>query len=278
VNDGPRIAELLAQARAAGVDRLDAQLLLARLLDQSRTWLLAHDDATLAPTQLAAWTHQLARRAAGEPLAYLLGEKEFRGLLLRVDPNVLVPRPETEILVDWALELLDGPLRERSPPRVVDLGTGSGAVAIAVKQACPAAVVGATDASAAALEVAQVNAHRLGVSIAFAPGSWWDAVADPRLDLVLSNPPYVAGDDPHLPALRHEPLAALTPGGDGLAALRQIIGGAPAHLVPGGWLLVEHGHDQADAVQALLRAHGFSQIATRADLAGLPRCSGGRHG
>lgn len=278
MNQGPCVAELLAQARAAGVDRLDAQLLLARLLAQPRTWLLAHDDATLAPTQLAAWTHQLARRAAGEPLAYLLGEKEFRGLLLQVDANVLVPRPETEILVDWALELLDEPLRERSPPRVVDLGTGSGAIAIAVKQACPAALVSATDASAAALEVAQANAHRLGVSISFAPGSWWDAVADARLDLVLSNPPYVAGDDPHLPALRHEPLAALTPGGDGLAALRQIIGGAPAHLAPGGWLLVEHGHDQADAVQALLRAHGFGQIATRVDLAGLPRCSGGRHG
>ena len=278
MNHGPRVAELLAQARAAGVDRLDAQLLLARLLGQPRTWLLAHDDATLAPEQLAAWTHQLARRAAGEPLAYLLGEKEFRGLLLRVDANVLVPRPETEILVDWALELLDGPLRERSPPHVVDLGTGSGAIAIAVKQACPAAVVSATDASAAALDVAQANARQLGVSISFAPGSWWDAVADPRLDLVLSNPPYVAGDDPHLPALRHEPLAALTPGGDGLAALRQIIGGAPAHLALGGWLLVEHGHDQADAVQALLRTHGFSQIATRADLAGLPRCSGGRHG
>jgi len=277
VND-PSIAELLGQARAAGVDRLDAQLLLARLLGQPRTWLLAHDDARLAPAQLAAWNGQLARRAAGEPLAYLLGEKEFRGLLLEVDANVLVPRPETEVLVDWALELLNGALRERSPQRVADLGTGSGAIAIAVKHGHPAAQVSATDASAAALDVASANAARLGTSVSFAAGSWWDAVGHAVFDLVLSNPPYVAAADPHLAALRHEPLAALTPGGDGLAALRQIIGGAPAHLTPGGWLLVEHGYDQADAVQALLRVHGFSEIATRADLAGQPRCTGGCHG
>jgi release factor glutamine methyltransferase len=268
---------LLAQARAAGVDRLDAQLLLARLLGQSRTWLLAHDDAMLDPTQLARWNSELARRAGGEPLAYLLGEKEFRGLLLQVDANVLVPRPETEVLVEWALELLDGPLRERSPPRVVDLGTGSGAIAIAVKHACPAARVSATDASAAALDVAIANARRLGTTISFAAGSWWDAVDNAPFDLVLSNPPYVAGADPHLAALWHEPLAALTPGGDGLDALRHIIGGASGHLAPGAWLLVEHGYDQADAVQTLLGAHGFGAIATRADLSGQPRCSGGRH-
>ena len=271
----PRIAELLAQARSAGVDRLDAQLLLARLLGQPRTWLLAHDDATLDTVQLGAWDSQLARRAAGEPLAYLLGEKEFRGLLLQVNANVLVPRPETEVLVDWALELLNGPLRDRSPQLVADLGTGSGAIAIAVNHACPAAQVCATDVSAAALEVARANARRLGLSTSFAAGSWWDAVADARFDLVLSNPPYVAAGDPHLAALRHEPLAALTPGGDGLAALRQIVGGALDHLAPGAWLLVEHGYDQADAVQALFRAHGFKAIATRSDLAGQPRCTGG---
>ena len=276
MND-PSIAELLGQARAAGVDRLDAQLLLARLLGQPRTWLLAHDDATLAAPQLAAWTRQIARRAAGEPLAYLLGEKEFHGLLLEVDANVLVPRPDTEILVDWALELLDGTLYERSPQRVVDLGTGSGAIAIAVKQEHPAAQVSATDASAAALGVARANAERLGMNVSFAIGSWWDAVGDAVFDLVLSNPPYIAAADPHLEALRHEPLAALTPGGDGLAALRHIIGGACPHLPPGGWLLVEHGYDQADAVQALLRAHGFSEIATRADIAGRSRCTGGCH-
>ena len=273
---GPRISELLAQARAACVDRLDAQLLLARLLDRPRTWLLAHDDATLDPAWLTTWEGQLARRAAGEPLAYILGEKEFRGLLFKVDANVLVPRPDTEILVEWALEVMDGPLRECSPHRVVDLGTGSGAIAVAVKHARPAAQVSATDASLAALELARANALRLGTSILFASGSWWEAVADARFDLVLSNPPYVAAADPHLAALRHEPLAALTPGGDGLAALRQIIGGARDHMTPGAWLLVEHGYDQADAVQALLRAHGFDDVATRADLAGHPRCSGGR--
>jgi release factor glutamine methyltransferase len=268
---------LLAQARASGVDRLDAQLLLARLVGQPRTWLLAHDDAMLDPAQLAQWNSELARRAGGEPLAYLLGEKEFRGLMLQVDPNVLVPRPETEVLVEWALELLDGPLRERSPPRVVDLGTGSGAIAIAVKHACPAARVSATDASAAALDVAIANARRLGTTISFAAGSWWDAVDNALFDLVLSNPPYVAGADPHLAALRHEPLAALTPGGDGLDAQRHIIGGASGHLAPDAWLLVEHGYDQADAVQTLLGAHGFSAIATRVDLSGQPRCTGGRH-
>jgi len=277
VNDEPRVADLLAQARAAGVDRLDAQLLLARLLARPRTWLLAHDDAALDPTQLSAWSSLLARRAAGEPLAYLLGEKEFRGLLLRVNANVLVPRPETEILVDWAIELLNGALRDRSAHRVADLGTGSGAIAIAIKHTCSAAQVSATDASAAALDVARANAHELGTSISFAAGSWWEALGDARFDLVLSNPPYVAAADPHLAALCHEPRAALTPGGDGLDALRQIIAGAPDHLTPGAWLLVEHGYDQAHAVQALLATHGFGEIATRADLAGQPRCTGGCH-
>ena len=271
----PTIAGLLAQARAAGVDRLDAQLMLTRLLGQPRTWLLAHDDATLSSAQLAGWSIQLARRAAGEPLAYLLGEKEFRGLPLRVDANVLVPRPETEILVDWGLELLDGALRDRSPQRVADLGTGSGAIAIAVKHERPAAKMTATDACEGALDVAKANAQRLGTTVSCVAGSWWDAVADTVFDLVLSNPPYVAAGDPHLAALRHEPLEALTPGGDGLSALREIIGGAPGHLAPGAWLLVEHGYDQADAVQALFCAHGFSAVTTRVDLAGQPRCTGG---
>ena len=276
--NGPSVATLLAQARARGVDRLDAQLLLARLLGQSRTWLLAHDDATPTSAQLTTWDMQIARRAGGEPLAYLLGEKEFHGLLLQVDANVLVPRPETEVLVGWGLELLNGPLRERSPQRVADLGTGSGAIAISVKHGCPAAQVTATDASLAALEVARANAGRLGMSVSLFAGSWWDAVDDTVFDLVLSNPPYVAAADPHLAALRHEPLEALTPGGDGLSALREIIAGASSHLAPGAWLLVEHGYEQADAVQALLHAHGFSEVATRTDLAGQPRCTGGCHG
>ena len=267
-----RIADALARARAIGVDRLDVQLLLCHLLQRSRAWLLAHDDAELAPAQAAAFEAALARRAAGEPLAYIVGEKEFHGLALAVSPDVLVPRPETELLVDWALELLAG----QAAPAVADLGTGSGAIALAVQHRCPAARVTATDASPAALAVARANAERLGLPLQLAAGSWWQALPGQVFDLVLSNPPYIAGDDHHLAALVHEPRQALTPEGDGLQALRAIVAGAPAHLQAGGWLLLEHGFDQADAVQALLAAGGFREVATRVDLAGLPRCTGGR--
>ena len=267
-----RIADALARARAIGVDRLDVQLLLCHLLQRSRAWLLAHDDAALAPAQAAAFEAALARRAAGEPLAYIVGEKEFHGLALAVSPDVLVPRPETELLVDWALELLAG----QAAPTVADLGTGSGAIALAVQHRCPAARVTATDASPAALAVARANAERLGLPLQLAAGSWWQALPGQVFDLVLSNPPYIAGDDHHLQALVHEPRQALTPEGDGLQALRAIVAGAPAHLQAGGWLLLEHGFDQADAVQALLAAGGFREVATRVDLAGLPRCTGGR--
>ena len=257
---------------------IDAQLLLAWLLGRSRSWLLAHDDAPLNADQASAWQTLLGRRADGEPLAYVIGEKEFRGLMLKVDHRVLVPRPETEHLVDWALELLGGRLRDRTSPRVIDLGTGSGAIALAVKHAWPAADVTATDASEAALAVARDNAQHHGLTVRFVAGSWWNAVArttgdELGFDVVLSNPPYISGNDPHLAALRHEPHAALTPGGDGLDALRAIVAGAPQHLAPGGWLLVEHGFDQGASVRALLGAHGYSEVQTRADLAGLPRCS-----
>ena len=274
---GLDVAAALQQARAAGVERLDAQLMLARLLDRPRSWLLAHDDTPLDAGREAAWRGWLARRAAGEPLAYLLGEKEFRGLMLQVDRRVLVPRPETETLVDWALELLDGALRDRERPRVLDLGTGSGAIALAVRHACPRAEVTATDTSDDALAVAQANAQRLGLALNWARGSWWHALpAAVSFDLVLSNPPYIAGDDHHLDALAHEPALALTPGGDGLDALRRIVAGASAHLADGGWLLLEHGFDQGEAVRLLLRQHGLQHVETRHDLAGQPRCSGGR--
>ena len=267
------VGQWLAEARATGVDRLDAQLILGRALAQSRSWVIAHDDALLDAAQTDAVRAAFARRAAGEPLAYLLGEKEFHGLLLRIDASVLVPRPDTEVLVDWALELL----AQRTSARVVDLGTGSGAIALAVKRGCPAATVLATDISHAALGLARANARRLALDVGFAPSSWWTALAGQRFDLVLSNPPYVAADDPHLAALRHEPALALTPGGDGLDALRKIVGGAARHMTAGAWLLLEHGYDQADAVQALLRAHGFGSIATRHDLASQPRCTGAQH-
>lgn len=264
------VAQALLEARGLGVDRLDSLMLLADTLACSRTWLLAHDDATLSTEQGSRLRARLARRAAGEPLAYLLGEKEFHGLMLQVDSNVLVPRPDTEVLVDWALELLAG-----APDRnVVDLGTGSGAIALAVKHAQPAATVVATDLSVAALGIARANARRLALDVEFIEGSWWQAVPQRRFHLVLSNPPYIAGGDEHLAALGHEPALALTPGGDGLDALRCIVAGAAEHLEPGGWLLLEHGFDQADAVRALLRGRGFVGAQMRRDLAGQPRCSG----
>jgi release factor glutamine methyltransferase len=275
-----RITDVYAAARRAGVDRLDAQLLLTHRLGRSRAWLLAHDDAPLAPDDTAWLGTALARRAAGEPLAYVIGEWAFRGRLFAVGPAVLVPRPETEVLVEWALQLLAGPLAGRGAPAVVDLGTGSGAIAVSVAgertgQARSGHVV-ATDASGPALQVAAANARRHDVEIEFLQGDWWQPLAGRVFDLALSNPPYIAGDDAHLAALGREPRGALTPEGDGLGALRRIIDDAPRHLAPGGWLLLEHGHDQGAAVRALMQAQGFLEIATRADLAGLERCSGGR--
>ena len=269
-----RVAEALAAARGQGLDRLDAQLLLARVLQRPREWLIAHDDAPLSAGQQQRFAADCARRAAGEPLAYLLGEREFHGLMLQVGPAVLVPRPDTETLVDWALELLaDAP---GTAPAMADLGTGSGAIALALKHARPDARVCAVEISPAALAVARANGQRLGLDVQWLAGSWWQPLQGRRFDLVSSNPPYIAAGDPHLPALRHEPLQALSPGGDGLSDLRHIVQAAPLHLQPGGWLLLEHGHDQAEAVRALLLQAGLTQVTTRRDLAGRPRCSGGR--
>ncbi len=267
-----RIADAMNAARSLGVARLDAQWLLEHLLGRPRSWLLAHDDTELTAAQAARLQDGLARRAAGEPLAYVVGERAFRGLVLQVSPAVLVPRPETELLVDWALEHLP----TDAAAEVVDLGTGSGAIALALQRERPRARVHASDASADALAMARGNALRHGLPVQFQQGDWWAPWRGRRFALALSNPPYVAGDDPHLAALTHEPRMALTPEGDGLAALRRVIGDAPAHLLPGAWLLLEHGHDQADAVQALLQASGFEAAETRVDLAGLPRCSGAR--
>lgn len=266
------VREALATARASGVDGLDAQLLLASCLDRPRSWLIAHDDTLLTPLQAERYGAWLARRAAGEPLAYLFGEKEFHGLRLQVDPRVLVPRPDTETLVDWALELLA--LRADSAPRVIDLGTGSGAIALALKQAAPHADVTALDASEDALAVARANATRLALDLRLRCGNWWSAVPGERFDIAVSNPPYIALGDPHLAALNHEPALALASGADGLDALRRIIELAPAHLRSGGWLLLEHGHDQGEAARALLLQHGFAQLEARHDLAGHWRCTG----
>ncbi|MEO7243620.1 MAG: peptide chain release factor N(5)-glutamine methyltransferase [Rubrivivax sp.] len=267
----------LAAACAGGVARLDAQLLLAAALDCPRAWLLGHGDALLAPAVARRFDAEGRRRAAGEPLAYLTGRREFHGLLFEVTPAVLVPRPETEHLVEWGLELLDAELGNRRAPRVADLGTGSGAIALALAAAWPAAGVVAVERSEAALAVARRNGGALGIPVDWRSGDWWRALAgDDGFDLVLSNPPYVAAGDPHLAALAHEPLSALVAGDDGLDALRTIVAGAPPRLAAGAWLLLEHGHEQGAAVRALLEARGFERVSTRADLAGLPRCTGGR--
>lgn len=268
------LGQALREAVAAGLERLDAQMLLLHALGRAagdRAWLLAHDRDALQPEQAGRYRALCDRRRAGEPLAYLVGEREFHGLALQVDRRVLVPRPDTETLVDWALELLEG----RPSPRILDLGTGSGAIALALAHRRRDAFMEAVDASADALSVAQGNAARLGVPVTFRQGDWF-AGCQGRYDLVVSNPPYIAQGDPHLPALRHEPLQALVAGPDGLADLRRIVRDAPAFIAPSGWLLLEHGWDQAAAVRELLAAAGFADVASRNDLAGIARCSGGR--
>ena len=269
------MARALAGACSAGIDRLDAQLLLLHALDKSaaeRAWLVAHDQDALPAVAAARFTALCARRAQGEPLAYLLGQKEFFGLTLAVDARVLIPRPDTETLVNWALTLL--PVAPSSA-KVLDLGTGSGAVALALKHARPHSAVLAIDACEQALCVARANALSLGLEVTMTTGCWLESVSG-VFDLIVSNPPYVREGDPHLAALGHEPLQALTAGADGLDDLRQIIAQAPAHLADGGWLLLEHGYDQADAVSLLLREGGFEAVSSRPDLAGILRCTGGR--
>lgn len=267
------VAQALAAAVALGVERLDAQLLLLHALGRAphdRAWLLAHDTDAMPEAAWSALAAQLSRRLAGEPVAYLLGEKEFHGLDLKVDARVLVPRPDTETLVEWALECLEG----QAAPRVLDLGTGSGAIALALQSARRDAHVDAVDASADALAVAQANALRLGLPVRFAQADWL-AGAGTGYTVIASNPPYIAAGDPHLPALRHEPVSALVAGADGLDDIRRIVQGAPAHLAEGGWLLLEHGHDQAAPVRQLLAERGFAEVQSRDDLAGIARCSGG---
>lgn len=275
----PRIADVLSALQAQGLPRLDAQLLLLHALGQdphNRAWLMAHDTDTLNEPALQAATAFAQRRLQGEPLAYITGHKEFFGLSLQVDARVLDPRPDTETLVDWALEVM--PARPNSAVQVLDLGTGSGAIALALKTTRPDWAVHAIDFSHDALTVAQANAQRLGLEVTFSHGAWMAHLAKgaPPYDLIVSNPPYIAAQDEHLAALTHEPLQALASGADGLDDLRQIIAQAPTHLQPGGWLLLEHGYDQADAVRALLLAGGFEQVQSRLDLSGIERCSGGQ--
>lgn len=268
------VAQALAAAAAMGLERLDAQLLLLQALgrqDSNRAWLLAHDADPLAPVAEDDYLGLCRRRAAGEPLAYIAGHKEFFGLQLAVDRRVLVPRPDTETLVDWALNILP----PDSAARVIDLGTGSGAIALAIKKHRRATRMQAVDASADALELAAANAAALGLEVSFRQANWLEHT-EGLFDLIVSNPPYIREADPHLAALVHEPLAALAAGPDGLRDIRAIIGQAPARLASSGWLLLEHGWDQAEAVRALMAAGGFGRIASRRDIQGIERCSGGQ--
>lgn len=268
--------DTLVRLQRDGLERIDAQMLLLLALQRSphdRAWLIAHDGDALDAGAAARLEALVQRRQHGEPVAYLRGDQEFFGLTLSVDPRVLVPRPDTETLVAWALEVLNG---LPGPASVLDLGTGSGAIALAIKSQRPTAAVTATDASAGALAVARANADRLGLAVDFHAGHWLSAVPGQRFDLIVSNPPYIAEGDPHLGALGHEPGSALTAGADGLDDIRILVSTAPQALNPSGWLLLEHGHDQAPAVRALLQAAGFEQVGSRTDLAGIGRCSGGQ--
>ena len=272
--DVPTVARLLARARDL-IDPADAALLLAHALGKSRSWLFAHADDALGEAEAARFDVLLARRAAGEPVAYLTGWRGFWTLELAVTPATLVPRPETELLVDLALARLP----VDAPVRVADLGTGSGAIALAIASERPLAQVLATDASSAALDVARGNAARNGIgNVAFRLGSWLQPLGEDTFDLIASNPPYIAEGDPHLARgdLRFEPAMALSCGADGLDAIRVIVRDAPACLRPGGWLLLEHGWDQGDAVRALLAAAGFVDVATERDLEQRDRVSLGR--
>jgi release factor glutamine methyltransferase len=269
------ISGALAQS---GLVPLDAQVLLAHLIGKDRAWLVAHGGDALTPEQWGAFIALARRRRDGEPVAYLTGTREFWGLTLRVTPDVLIPRPETETLVELALARLPA---DRDL-RVLDLGTGSGAIALALAHERARAQVLATDVSSDALDVARDNASALGLgNVEFVKSDWYDRVPAEwqggAFDLIASNPPYVAAADPHLAQgdVRFEPERSLTPGGDGLGAIRKIVAGSRERLVPCGTLAVEHGFDQSDAVGAMLADAGFSGIVAQRDLAGIPRVAAG---
>jgi release factor glutamine methyltransferase len=260
---------LIVGEALGALEAREARLLLAAATGLSEASLLAHRERLLPPGIEEKFFQFVQRRAAGEPIAYILGKKEFYGLMLAVTPAVLIPRPETELLVERALA--------RNPATVLDLGTGSGAIALAIKRHLPAAHVVAVEASGGALAVARRNAVQLGLEVEFRHGRWFEPVAGARFDLIVSNPPYVARGDAHLAQgdLRFEPQSALVAGPDGLDAFRGIARGAPAHLNPGGWLLLEHGLGQDQAVRELLLQAGLEDLSTWPDLAGIARVSGG---
>ena len=260
--------------RAFGNDYRDAELLLLHCLGRDeRSWLIAHDHDELPADVIEVFSSMSAERLKGVPLAYLLGHREFWSLKLKVTRDVLIPRPETELLVEWALELAS----RYDLESMLDLGTGSGAIALAVQHDAPHLSVTASDVSESALRVARENAEDLGLPVEFVESSWFDALEQRRWALIASNPPYVAADDAHLKKgdLRFEPSTALTDGGDGLSSIQEIASNAPNHLEAGGWLLIEHGYDQASDVRSILELNGFSKVSLRNDLAGRPRVTGG---
>lgn len=267
---------VLQNAVASGLDRIDADLLLLHCLErteQGRAWLIAHDTDALSPEQINAYELLCMRRLAGEPVAYITGWRGFYGLELEVSPVVLDPRPDTETLVEWALDVLQ--YIER--PTVLDMGTGSGAVAVAIQSQRPDASVWALDKSAAALQVAQRNAQRLKLPVRCVQSDWFQAVpAEQRFDCIVSNPPYVADDAPELSALHHEPYQALVAQQQGYADLFALIEQAPTYLQPEGWLLLEHGWQQHEQVRAHLQQYGYQALDCREDLQGHVRCTGGR--
>lgn len=267
--DAARLQQVL-QLDPAGA-RIEVQCLLQAVLQVNRTWLLAYPEQCLDAAQRARYEALFERRIGGEPIAYILGEREFFGLNFKVTPATLIPRPDTELLVELALQ--------HSPQhgRVLDLGTGSGAIALSIAHARPDVQVTATDASQAALAVARENAGRLGLgNVRLLHSDWFAALAGERFDMIVSNPPYIASDDAHLRQgdLRFEPATALASGSDGLDDIRRIVANAPAHLQPGGWLLLEHGYDQAARVCELLQQAGMVEVFSARDLADIERVSG----
>ena len=271
-NPHPRLDAVL-RAASERIDNADARVLLAHALECSPAWLFAHGDDAIDPGALQRFEALLQRRIQGAPAAYLIGHRGFWTFDLKVSPQTLIPRPETELLVELALA--------RSPAgevlHIADLGTGSGAIALALAHERPQAQVIAVDVSEGALDVARANAAALGLGqVEFRRGDWLQPLAGECFDVIVSNPPYIAEGDPHLNALRYEPEPALSSGRDGLDAIRIIVGDAPTHLRPGGWLLLQHGLDQGDAVRGLLHAAGFDQVLTHRDLENRDRVTSGR--
>lgn len=266
------VADALAAARVR-LPAGEARLLLGHVMARSAAWLIVHDDQVLDEDQLLAFAALVARRAGGEPVAYLVGSREFFGREFAVSPSVLIPRPETELLVEIVLEGVGA----GAAAKILDLGTGSGCLAITLALEIPRAQVTAVDASEAALHAARKNAQRLGAQLRLLQSDWFSALASERFDLIVANPPYIADADPHLAAgdLRHEPREALASGCDGLEAIRRIVAGAAEHLVPGGRLWLEHGYDQAVVVRELFIGAGYIEIEQHRDLAGIVRATGG---